>query len=167
VRRVSGARIVTRAMQRRVPLHRSWPAWLVVVLGGVGVASGVATAVASSHSAVVLGSKRLVSPDGDGFGTAHPADIYNGGDPSGHVTHIRWTDWGPTVATGVGLNAILQPQGGYYPGLVTIQLRAYDIGRCTAHGPLAYRKLSAREPSRPGGPLGPWSAWGGGHTTIC
>lgn len=121
----------------------------------------------SSRGAVVLGSKRAALPDGYGFGTSRPGAIFNGGDPSGLVTHIRWTSWGQSVATGRGLNAIFMPQGGYYAQLVAIQLHAYDVGKCTAHGPRAYRKLSAREPSRPGGPLGPWFAWGGRHTTIC
>ena len=129
-------------------------------------ASLVSARSSTARDAVVLGSKRLVAPDGYGFGTARPGAIFNGGDPSGRVTHIHWTNWGQSVATGRGLNAIFMPHGGYYPQLVTIQLRAYDIGKCTAHGPRAYRKLSAREPSRPGGPVGSWFAWGGRHT-IC
>ena len=94
-----------------------------------------------------------------GWGTPHPSEIFNGGDPSGLVTHIHWSGWGGASASGHGLNAIFRPNGGYYDKLVTIDLRAYDKGRCTSHGPLAYRRLSVREPSRPGGPVGPWQAW--------
>ncbi len=123
----------------------------------------------SAHAArtVVLGSKHHPLPSGYGFGTVRPGAIFNGGDPSGLVTHIHWSSWGGSVATGHGLNAIFKPAGGYYAKLVTIQLRAYDIGRCAALGPLAYRRLSVREPSRPGGPPGRWVAWGGGRGTIC
>ena len=139
----------------------------------VGVAALLAsTGLASPRSVsaartVVLGSKHHPLPGGYGFGTAQPGAIFNGGDPSGLVTHIHWTSWGQSVATGHGLNAIFMPQGGYYAQLATIQLRAYDVGRCTPLGPLAYRRLSVRVPSRPGGPLGPWVGWGGGHGPIC
>lgn len=128
---------------------------------------GTVALAAAPAAQVVLGSKAFgVGGDGEGFGGAHPRRIFNGGDPSGLVTKITWTSWGGGVATGHGLNAIFAPHGGYYPGLVTIQLRAYDIGRCVARGPLAYRKLSVREPSRPGGPPGKWFAWAGA-ATIC
>jgi hypothetical protein len=129
--------------------------------GGGGPASASAAA-----RVVVLGSKQWALPDGAGFGTAHPKQIFNGGDPSGLVTELTWRGWGSAVATASGRNAIFKPGGGYYGRLVTIDLRAYDLGRCTATGPLAYRKLEAREPSRPGGPPGKWFAWAGART-IC
>lgn len=126
----------------------------------------VAVSRAASPGTVVLGSSAYAGPTGAGWGKAHPSEIFNGGDPSGLVTHIRWTNWGGAVASGQGLNAITKPNGGYYGKLVTIELRAYDKGRCTAQGPVAYRRLSAREPSRPGGPFGPWQAWSGSKT-LC
>jgi hypothetical protein len=104
--------------------------------------------------------------NGTGFGSARPAKIFNGGDPSGLVTHIRWTGWGRSVATGRGLNAIFKPNGGYYAHLVTIVLRASNLGRCTPGGPRAYRRLAVRVPSHPGGRLGPWLLWSGA-ATIC
>jgi len=107
-----------------------------------------------------------MGPDGKGWGAVRPSEIFNGGDPSGLVTRIHWSSWGAAVAAGTGLNAIFMPHGGYYRQLVTIHLRAYDLGHCTASGPLAYRKLQAREPSRPGGPDGKWFAWSG-DKTIC
>jgi hypothetical protein len=111
-----------------------------------------------SVSAIVLGAKNFVT-GGEGWGTSQPSTIYNGGDPSGRVTDIRWSTWGQSTALGSGLNAIFKPEGGYYSQLVPITLRAYDIGTCAAGGPRAYLKLSTREPVRPGGPLGPWSSW--------
>jgi hypothetical protein len=146
---------------------RRWPLWLLALVGALSVALVTSSALASSHGAIVLGSEKFtVGSDGSGFGTAHPSEIFNGGDPSGRVTKIHWTSWGASVATGSGLNAIFKPHGGYYAQLVTIEMRAYDVGRCTPHGALAYRKLSVRVPSRPGGPLGPWFAWAGA-STIC
>ncbi len=113
----------------------------------------------------MLGS-RSFEPNGAGWGKVHPSRIFNGGDPSGLVTHIHWTGWGDSVATGRGLNSIFKPHGGFYPGLVTIELHASDLGHCAAGGPLAYRRLSVRVPSRPGGKLGPWTLWSGA-STIC
>lgn len=82
------------------------------------------------------------------------------------VSQNRWQSWGASVAIDYGRNAIFKPHGGYYGKLVRIELRAYDLGRCAARGPLAYRKLMVRAPSRPGGPLGRWSAWAG-LKTLC
>jgi hypothetical protein len=109
------------------------------------------------HGAV-LGSSDY-APNGEGWGTQHPVSIFNGGDPSGLVTNINWRRWGSGTAYGRGRNAIFKPGGGYFPQLVWIRLRADHIGRCTRGGPRAYRRLSVRLPSRPGGPLGPWIPW--------
>jgi hypothetical protein len=125
-----------------------------------------ACTAAASAPTVVLGSSAYAGRNGAGWGTPHPSEIFNGGDPSGLVTHIHWSGWGGASASGHGLNAIFRPNGGYYDKLVTIDLRAYDKGRCTSHGPLAYRRLSVREPSRPGGPVGPWQAWSGSKS-LC
>jgi hypothetical protein len=131
----------------------------------------VALAAAASGSGgntseVVLGSARFGLPDGAGWGTAKPAKIFNGGDPSGLVTQIHWTHWGSKASIGHGRNAIFKPRGGYYRRLVHIELRAYDIGRCSSNGPRAYTRLSVREPSRPGGPIGKWVSWSGSKT-VC
>jgi hypothetical protein len=131
----------------------------------VAVFAGAAVGSASSPT-VVLGSRAFAGPQGAGWGTPHPSEIFNGGDPSGLVTHIHWSSWGGRTATGRGKNAIFKPQGGYYQQLVTIQLRATDRGRCSQRGPLAYRKLEVREPSRPGGPVGKWGSWSG-VKTLC
>lgn len=114
---------------------------------------------------VALGSASF-APTGIGFGTAHPDEIFNGGDPSGHATKIRWHGWGAGVATGSGLNAIFKPGGGYYSKLARIEFRATRIRRCSRTGPRAYMHLSARVPNYPGGPLGPWFSWAGARS-IC
>lgn len=114
---------------------------------------------------VVLGADSF-APHGDGFGTAQPTDIFNGGDPSGHVSQIHWTGWGSALAFGTGMSSIFKPQGGYYPQLVAVQLRADRLGSCSPSGPPAYTRLSVREPSVPGGPLGPWAEWSGSGS-IC
>jgi hypothetical protein len=131
-----------------------------IPLASVVIAFALITGVSSANAPrVVLGARAFAGPQGVGWGTPRPKEIFNGGDPSGLVTHIAWSTWGGAVATGSGKNAIFKPQGGYYTQLVTIQLRASDRGRCKPGGPLAYRKLSVRAPTRPGGRLGKWSSW--------
>jgi hypothetical protein len=130
--------------------------------GGWLEASGRAAAA----NKVVLGSASFALPSGEGWGTARPARIFNGGDPSGLVTHIRWASWGRSTANGHGLNWIFKPGGGYYSEQVRIDLRAGRLGKCTSSGPLAYAELWVRVPSRPGGPLGPWTSWSEGKG-IC
>jgi hypothetical protein len=126
---------------------------------------GVAGSALASGSQPVLGGKAF-APMGEGFGTVAPPTIFNGGDPSGLVSHITWHHWGSRTATGSGKTSIFKPHGGYYPQLVRAQLRASRLGHCGKHGPRAYTHLEAREPSRPGGPLGKWFAWSGARS-IC
>jgi hypothetical protein len=105
---------------------------------------------------IVLGAQAF-APNGTGWGTAEPAEIFNGGDPSGLVATIHWRSWGGPTAIGWGRTSIFKPQGGYYRQQVRIELRAGGLGRCG--GQRAYTQLSVRGPSRPGGPLGPWGSW--------
>jgi hypothetical protein len=113
---------------------------------------------------VVLGGAVYGGDHGEGWGTAHPKTIYNGGDPSGLISDVHWASWGGAVALGHGLNSIFKPHGGYYGHQVAIQLKAKRIGRCEGHS--AYLKLFIREPRKPGGPFGPWLSWSG-QRTIC
>jgi hypothetical protein len=154
---------VLRTLVERRHLMRSF----VCLLLASGVTAGAFAAVAkATEPGVVLGARAYAGSQGVGWGKPHPSELFNGGDPSGLVSHIDWLTWGGASATGHGLNAIFKPRGGYYSQLVRIQLHAYDRGRCTPHGPLAYRKLSFREPSRPGGHVGVWRSWSGSKT-LC
>jgi hypothetical protein len=139
----------------------------VVVVAAVGASAGLWAAVvgATAPARIVLGAKAF-APRGVGFGTVKPKEIFNGGDPSGLIQDISWRHWGSSSATGTGKTSIFKPGGGYYPELVGAQLKASNLGHCTAHGPLAYRRLEAREPSRPGGQLGRWFLWSG-QQSIC
>lgn len=121
-------------------------------------AGPTATAAPSSQPTPVLGSTQFQpGPDARGFGQAHPAEIFNGGDPAGLVQGLVWQGWGSPVATATGLTSIFRPQGGYYPELVQASLRAEDLRECD--GVPAYRQLYIRVPAEPGGPLGPWTRW--------
>jgi hypothetical protein len=132
------------------------------------VAVSLSVGMASSAWAgppVVLGSASW-APDGQGFGTAHPRMLFNGGDPSGEVSDIHWSGWGHRTAFGVGEHPIFKPGGGYYSQPVRARLHAVALGRCYPGGPLAYRRLYVRDPVRPGGPLGKWYLWSG-SSTLC
>ena len=114
-----------------------------------------------SQARILLGSRRFQqSRYAAGWGEVAPAIISNGGAAaSGTISSIRWQSWGGNVAVGRGLNPIYTPHGGYYRRPVVIQLRASAPRRCTPRGPLVYTRLTFREPSRPGGPVGRWYAW--------
>jgi virginiamycin B lyase len=114
-----------------------------------------------SRAPILLGPKHYEpGPYAEGWGEAAPATISNGGaSASGTVSSIHWSSWGGNVAVGHGLNPIFKPQGGYYSRPAVIELRASVIKRCTPGGPLVYTRFSTREPSKPGGPFGSWSAW--------
>lgn len=129
-----------------------------------GSSQGVAR---SRVAAPVLGVKHSFGPYSTGWGHARPKRLYNGGDPSGDIFSIHWSSWGGRVAHGKGKNAIFKPNGGYYPKPVHIELRARDLGRCVSGGPRTYRRLYAREPSRPGGPYGKWFVWTNYHPGLC
>jgi hypothetical protein len=134
-----------------------------LVLAAVALVAVAPASAGSSH--VVLGNKKF-AVHGDGFGSFRPSDIFNGGDPSGHAFDIAWQQWGSAEATGFGKNPIFKPGGGYFAQPARIELRAYDLGHCPSSSRLAYRKLKARVPTRPGGKLGPWFSWAGSKT-IC
>lgn len=140
---------------------------LAVPMAALLVAAAIAATVAASAGAAtspVLSSKSFTAPYGEGFGTAEPSEIFNGGDPSGEVTKIHWTGWGNPAAIGYGLNPIFKPHGGYYRKPARIELRATELGKCGKRA--AYTRLEVRVPKHPGGKLGKWQLWSG-VKTIC
>ena len=112
----------------------------------------------------VLGAKAFARPFGAGFGRAEPEVIFNGGDPSGEVSEIKWQSWGGPNAIGYGRNPIFKPGGGYYRALARVELRATKLGECANKA--AYTRLEIRAPKRPGGRLTKWRLWSG-EKTIC
>ena len=124
-----------------------------LALGGLFV---LTAPLASAAPRTVLGQKNLF-PGGIGWGTARPKMIFNGGDPSGMVSKIRWSNWGSKTAFGRGQGAAFKPGGGYYAKPIQVQLKASKIGH-TKNG-RAYKHLTARFQKRPGGPWTKWSGW--------
>lgn len=93
-----------------------------------------------------------------------PAQIFNGGDPSGDIVHISWKTWGGSLANGWGKTWAFKPHGGYYQTAVLAHVHAQDLGKCSDHP--AYEKLWVSEQTRPGGPFTRWLSWSG-SATIC
>lgn len=67
-----------------------------------------------------------------GYGQSRPPVIYNGEDPSGLVTHIRWQSWGGQTAIGegtawyVGTGARIVADGHEAP----VRVVAFHLGTC-------------------------------------
>lgn len=74
-----------------------------------------------------------------GYGVAHPDTIFNGGDPTGLVTKVRWQSWGSPTAVATGISS--DPGNGIVANAVQRQatVRAFDLGRC--QGKLMYRAI--------------------------
>jgi hypothetical protein len=131
---------------------------ILVGCGGARELSGTLRAGPTTHPAtdangpVVLGSKNFIVWGGIGFGTAHPAALVVGGDPSVMVTRIRWHDWGRPRAWGVGLYAAPHygRGGSYYRKRFRALLRVSGIGTCRPHGPRTYMALKVRVALQPG-----------------
>jgi hypothetical protein len=110
------------------------------------------TNVASSVPVLGFGATSL------GWGTAHPHAFSNGGEASGTVWCITWRNWGGASSYGRGSTEIYGPANSR--PIVNIEIRAFDLGHCRSGGQLAYEHLDVKEPTRPGGVLGPWTPWG-------
>jgi hypothetical protein len=138
--------------------------WALLVALAATIPLALAAPSSGAAARVVLGGAIYGGERGEGWGTARPHTIFNGGDPSGLISNVHWSSWGGAEAHGRGRHPIFKPGGGYYRHAVAAQLKAKRIGRC--EGRRAYLKLLIREPRRPGGPLGPWHSWSG-RRTIC
>jgi hypothetical protein len=90
----------------------------------------VAVVVASAASGPVLGHPW--GPYQQGYGELRPSDVFNGGDPTGAVSNIRWSSWGSPSAVGTGTSVYVWPgtavaSNGPTPGA---RIVAFHLGRC-------------------------------------
>ena len=69
-----------------------------------------------------------------------PARIFNGGDPTGLVSHITWTSWGGARASGTGMSDYVGPSQSVATGTEEpVTVIAFNRGTC--HGKLMYRAV--------------------------
>lgn len=109
--------------------------------GSSSPGGGASPATSTSAAAIpVLGRPAGDFGHGAGFGLIKPAKIFNGGDPTGLLTHITWTSWGGPDAVGTGKTDYVGPGQSVATGTQErATVRAFRLGTC--HGKLMYRAV--------------------------
>jgi hypothetical protein len=100
-----------------------------------------ATPSPSADAAVpTLGQLAGVFARGTGFGQVKPAKIFNGGDPTGLVTHVVWSSWGGARAVATGTSDYVGPNQSVAQGTEeSATVVAFDLGNCD--GKLMYQAV--------------------------
>jgi hypothetical protein len=135
---------VTRSARRCAPGIAVAIAAAGLAAAGCATASHAATsgpASASPPAAVpTLGRPAGVFAHGHGFGQVRPAEIFNGGDPTGLVTHVVWRSWGGARAVATGISDYVGPNqtvaGGREEAATVV---AFKLGIC--NGRLMYQAV--------------------------
>ena len=139
----------------------------VVVLSVVLVITASRSQAAPTPSRPVLGSPAFMAPYGEGWGTPHPDAVFNGGDPAGSASKLRWRGWGEPAAIARGRTPLLRPEGGYYGRPGKIMFRADHLASCP-DGTYGYTRLHFRISHTPNGPLGHrWRGWTTPSGNVC
>ena len=90
--------------------------------------------------APTLGQLAGVFAQGQGFGQVEPPKIFNGGDPTGLVTHITWQSWGGRRAVGSGTAEYVGPNQSVATGKPRpATVVAFHLGTCD--GKLMYQAV--------------------------
>jgi hypothetical protein len=111
----------------------------VVICAGCGSSSTPATNSMTS-ARPVLGRPAGDFAHGAGFGQIRPARIFNGGDPTGLLTHVVWKSWGGARAVGTGTTDYVGPGQSVASGTQErATVEAFRLGTC--HGKLMYRAV--------------------------
>ena len=88
----------------------------------------------------VLGRPAGLFAHGTGWGKVKPTEVFNGGDPTGLVTHITWSSWGGIAATGTGTSDYVGPNQSVASGTEEgVTIVAFDVGTCG--GTFMYRAV--------------------------
>lgn len=93
---------------------------------------------AASTVVPVLGRPAGIFVHGTGWGKVKPTEVFNGGDPTGLVTHISWSSWGGSTAMGTGTS------DWPYPSVAAgkeerVKIVAFNLGKCG--GKLMYQAV--------------------------
>jgi hypothetical protein len=134
-----------RAASRRTALCTAAIASAGLGIAGCSTASHAAagSVPASAGSAgpiPTLGQPAGTFAHGEGFGQVKPSKIFNGGDPTGLVTHVAWRSWGGARAVATGITDYVGPNqsvaGGTEEAATVV---AFNLGTCD--GKLMYRAV--------------------------
>jgi hypothetical protein len=100
----------------------------------------IATPIATEAAVPTLGTSAWAPPDEKGYGLVKPATIFNGGDPSGLVTGVTWSDWGSSKAVGSGTAEYIAPGQSDADGTqAAATVAAFDLGTCDSK--LMYQEI--------------------------
>jgi hypothetical protein len=133
-----------------------------LVLAGLLAGSGGGVAAAGSHAAghaklqPTLGSKKVFSGHGSGWGTVKPKLLSNDTDCTGAITDIHWSSWGGKTAKGRGKTCLNGETG----GTVTIKLEPSDLRTCAGASRKSYTRLLVQFPKAHGGYTSKKLWWG-------
>lgn len=105
-----------------------------------GSTASATPAAAASGPVPTLGRAAGLFAHGQGFGQVRPARIFNGGDPTGLVTQVRWRSWGGPRAVATGVSDWVPPGHSVATGKQQpVRVVAFRLGRCG--GKLMYRAV--------------------------
>jgi len=113
--------------------------------GTCSLVSGVAVALicagcGSTPAVPTLGQLAGLYAQGQGFGQVRPAEVFNGGDPTGLISHIIWKSWGGRRAVGTGTSDYVGPGQSVATGSEEhAAIIAFNLGIC--EGKLMYRAV--------------------------
>jgi hypothetical protein len=94
----------------------------------------------SASPVPTLGQPAGVFVQGEGFGQVKPSKIFNGGDPTGLVTHVAWSSWGGAQAEATGISEYVGPNQSVAQGSEqTATVVAFNLGACD--GKLMYQAV--------------------------
>ena len=133
---------------RVVGAMRGGGRWLGAAV--VLICAGCASSPGQQQAAVpALGRPAGVFAHGDGFGQVRPSKIFNGGDPTGLVSHITWKSWGWSRALGAGVSDYVGPGQSVATGTQQpVTVVAFNRGTC--HGRYMYRAVEWYFPTHDG-----------------
>ncbi len=101
-------------------------------------AAAVAEAVAAGRATTTvvplptLGLLAGIFAQGKGFGKVKPSEFFNGGDPTGLVTHVVWKSWGGPEAVGTGESDYVAPSQDVAEGIEEpATIVAFKLGTCS------------------------------------
>jgi hypothetical protein len=116
---------------RTGPVPAAFPAVTFLAVALICAACGTSPPAPPAQPAPPLGRPAGVFAHGAGFGQARPSKIFNGGDPTGLVTHITWKSWGGPRAVGTGTSDYVGPTQSVATGAEeAATVVAFNLGTC-------------------------------------
>jgi len=104
------------------------------------VSPSVPVSTPAAGGVPTLGQLAGTFAHGTGFGQVKPARIFNGGDPTGLVTHVAWTSWGGDRAVAAGVSEYVGSGQSVATGTEEpVTVVAFNLGTCD--GKLMYQAV--------------------------